>query len=121
MSFLLTLSIVGCSYTEKENTLTVVKEQNPSSIIGNLKNLNVKQNQALGDKDLQLFLQGYKHIEVGTIDKAEDIFTDLQSSQDNEAIEYGEYGLLLLAEPPRLYRRLDCLSQAALSDSIKLS
>ena len=24
-------------------------------------------------------------------------------------------------EPPRLYRRLDCLSQAALSDSIKLS
>ena len=29
--------------------------------------------------------------------------------------------VLLNDEPPRLYRRLDCLSQAALSDSIKLS
>ena len=27
----------------------------------------------------------------------------------------------IIAEPPRLYRRVDCLSQAALSDSIKLS
>ena len=25
------------------------------------------------------------------------------------------------AEPPRLYRRVDCLSQAALSDSLRLS
>lgn len=31
-----------------------------------------------------------------------------------------KYGIIN-AEPPRLYRRLDCLSQAALSDSIKLS
>ncbi|MCG3858850.1 hypothetical protein [Psychrobacter sp. Ps2] len=26
-----------------------------------------------------------------------------------------------LSEPPRLYRRVDCLSQAALSDSVRLS
>lgn len=97
ISFLLMLSVISCTYTEKENTVMVVEEQSVSSVISRLKHLNVNQNQAIDDINLQLFLQGYKLIEIGTIDEAEEIFTKLQSSQDKDAIEYGEYGLLLLA------------------------
>lgn len=91
------LSVTACANAEAEKTAMVVTEQNVSSVMNNLRHLNVKQNQAIDDKNLQLFLQGYQHIEIGTIDEAEAIFTQLQSSQDNDAIEYGEYGLLLLA------------------------
>ena len=31
------------------------------------------------------------------------------------------YKAVMNTEPPRLYRRVDCLSQAALSDSVRLS
>lgn len=42
-------------------------------------------------------------------------FQKMQCTDAIEAINNHQY------EPPRLYRRVDCLSQAALSDSIKLS
>lgn len=91
------LYLTACANAEAEKTAVVDNLQNVSSVMNNLRHLNVDQNQVVDDKNLQLFLQGYKHIEIGTIDEAEAIFATLQSSQDKDAIEYGEYGLLLLA------------------------
>lgn len=91
------LSVTACANAQVEKTAMVVAEHSVSGVMSNLRHLNVKQNPTIDDKNLQLFLQGYQHIEIGTIDEAEEIFTKLQSSQGKDAIEYGEYGLLLLA------------------------
>ncbi|MGP5494963.1 hypothetical protein ACTXMK_09855 [Psychrobacter celer] len=97
----LTFSVVillstACSHVENKEDATVSQNQSTSSIITNLKHLNINENVVANDKNLRKFLEGYEHIKIGTIDKAYNIFTSLQNSQDKKAKEYGEYGLLLI-------------------------
>lgn len=88
---------IACSHVDEKKSVIVNQDQSASSIISNLKRLDVDKNIITNDPDLRLFLDGHEHIKVGTIDKAQAIFTSLQNSQSKEAKEYGEYGLLLLA------------------------
>lgn len=88
---------IACSHVDEKKSVIVNQDQSASSIISNLKRLDVDKNIITNDPDLRLFLDGHEHIKVGTIDKAQVIFTSLQNSQSKEAKEYGEYGLLLLA------------------------
>lgn len=97
----LTFSVVillstACSHVENKEDTLVIQDRSASSIITNLRNLNVNQSKTDIDNNLELFLKGYEHLQIGTIDKAEEVFKTLQSSQNKEAKEYGEYGLLLL-------------------------
>lgn len=88
------LPMAACSQVEDSDSV-VFQKQSASSIITNLKNLNVNQSRTGIDNSLELFLKGYKHLQVGDIDKAQRIFVNLQNSSDKQAKEYGEYGLLL--------------------------
>lgn len=88
---------MACSHVENKEDIIVNQNKSASSIISNLRKLNVKQDVIVNDENLQSFLEGHKHLQIGTINKAQDIFIKLQDSEDKEAREYGEYGLLLLA------------------------
>lgn len=90
------LPMAACSQVEKNKDLVVSQKQSASSIINNLRNLNVNQSRAGIDNNLELFLEGYEHLQVGNIDKAQEIFVNLQNSSNKEVEEYGEYGLLLI-------------------------
>lgn len=60
-------------------------------------------------------------MQIGTIDKAQDIFTSLRSNQNKEAKEYGEYGLLLLAfeteDMPDMQKRIQSIEDLENSTS----
>ena len=91
-----TLSLNACSHVESNSDAVIIEEQSASSIITNLRNLDVNQSRTGIDSNLELFLKGYEHLQIGNIDKAYDVFISLRSDQSKEAKEYGEYGLLLI-------------------------
>lgn len=113
MACMYTLSLISCSKTRNDSEAIVTQDQSASSIITNLRNLNVNQSRTEIDNNLELFLKGYEHLQIGTIDKAEEVFKTLQSSQNKEAKEYGEYGLLLLTfeteNMPDMQRRIQSI------------
>lgn len=95
--FISILLLPACSHAEDNKSKVIIESQSASSVIGDLRKLNVNQNIITSDQDLEVFLTGFKHLQIGAIDKAQEIFTALQSSQDKDKKEYGEYGLLLFA------------------------